>query len=132
MKLYYYYFNLLIDSINIEHNPSDIENRLFWEELENYYKLEKLFNNNLDFITAHKSKWKEADIIIILDVNEKKFPSKEKSLNIDIKYDRLFWVTPESLLKDERRLFYVAITRAKEKIYILSDNKKNTWLLSEL
>jgi superfamily I DNA/RNA helicase len=53
-------------------------------------------------------------------------------LSDDVKYDRLFGVTPESLLKDERRLFYVAITRAKERIYILSDNKKNTGLLKEL
>ena len=132
MKLYYYYFELLITNINIQNNPSNIESKLEWNDLENYYKLEELFQNNLEFITAHKSKWKESDIIILLDIAEKKFPSKEKSLNSDIIYDRLFWITPESLLKDERRLFYVAITRAKEKIYILSDDKKDTWLLGEL
>lgn len=132
MKLYYYYFELLIRDFNIQKNPSNIEKKLDWEDLENYYKLEKLFTDNLEFITAHKSKWKEADIIILLDITEKKYPSEEKSLSDDVKYDRLFGVTPESLLKDERRLFYVAITRAKERIYILSDNKKNTGLLKEL
>lgn len=132
MKLYYYYFELLISNVNIQNNPSNIENRLNWTDLKNYYRIEELFNDNLEFITAHKSKWKEADVIILLDIAEKKFPSKEKSLNSDIIYYRLFWVTPESLLRDERRLFYVAITRAKEKIYILSDDKKDTWLLSEL
>lgn len=132
MKLYYYYFELLIKDFDVRKNPSNIEERLGWEDLENYYKLDKLFTDNLEFITAHKSKWKEADIIILLDITEKKYPSEEKSLSDDIKYDRLFGVTPESLLKDERRLFYVAITRAKERIYILSDNDKNTGLLKEL
>lgn len=132
MKLYYYYFELLIKDFDIQKNPSNIEERLDWEDLNNYFKLDKLFTDNLEFITAHKSKWKEADIIILLDITEKKYPSEEKSLSEDVKYDRLFGVTPESLLKDERRLFYVAITRAKERIYILSDSNKNTWLLKEL
>jgi len=137
IKLYYYYFDLLIrnSNINIHKNPSNIEDYINSLDLDNYVKLTKLFsNNNLEFITAHKSKWKEADIIIILDIDEKKFPSKEITIKAksNIKYDRLFGITAESLLKDERRLFYVAVTRAKEKIYILSDNKKDTWLLNEL
>ena len=132
MKLYNYYFVLLIRNKSIHSNTSNIENILNWDDLNNYFKLEVLFTNNLEIITAHKSKWKEADIIILLDITEKKFPSNEKNLSPDIKYDRLFWITAESLLKDERRLFYVAITRAKERIYIISDNKKDSWLLWEL
>lgn len=132
MKLYFYYFKSYISDINIEINSSNIEKRIDKNDLEKYHRLEKMFNNNLEFITAHKSKWKEADVLILLDIDEKKFPSMKKSLKGDIKYDRMFWITEESLLQDERRLFYVAITRAKEKIYILSNEKKNTWLLSEL
>jgi superfamily I DNA/RNA helicase len=33
---------------------------------------------------------------------------------------------------DERRLFYVALTRAKEKIYVLSDNRHITELIKEI
>ena len=134
MKLYSYYFKLLItnSNIDIDKNPSNIEEFLDSLDIDNYTKLSNLFENNLEFITAHKSKWKEADIIIMLDIEEKKFPSNSTSLKSDVKYDRLFWITPESLLKDERRLFYVAITRAKEKIHILSNWKKDTWLLKEL
>jgi superfamily I DNA/RNA helicase len=33
---------------------------------------------------------------------------------------------------DERRLFYVALTRAKEKIYVLSDKRYMTDLIKEV
>lgn len=134
MKLYFYYFKLLIKNsdIDIQRNHSDIEDKIHKSDTDSFNSLNELFNKRIEFITAHKSKGKEADIVILLDISEKKYPSDETSLKDDIKYDRIFWVTNESLLKDERRLFYVAITRAKEKIYIISDNKKDSWLLKEL
>lgn len=130
MKLYYYYFDLLIrhSDIDIQKNASNIDKKLHRSDKENYKKLNELFDNNLEFITAHKSKGKEAEVVVLLDIDEKKYPSNEKSLKEDIKYDRIFKVDAKSLLNDERRLFYVAITRAKEKLYIISESKKVTWL----
>ena len=130
MKLYQYYFTVWLKNtkINIVNNTSNLDNKIHRDDEEKYKSLNKLFENNLEFITAHKSKGKEADIVVLLDIDEKKYPSSEKSLKWDIKYDRIFGITEESLLNDERRLFYVAITRAKEKLYVISEEKKKTKL----
>jgi hypothetical protein len=58
MKLYSYYFKLLItnSNIDIDKNPSNIEEFLDSLDIDNYTKLSNLFENNLEFITAHKSK----------------------------------------------------------------------------
>lgn len=134
MKLYFYYFKLLIKNsdIDIQKSHSNIENKIHKSDTDSFNNLNELFNNRIEFITAHKSKGKEADIVIMLDISEKKYPSNVTSLKDDVKYDRIFWITSDSLLKDERRLFYVALTRAKEKIYMISENWKDSWLLKEL
>lgn len=130
MKLYYYYFHHLIrnSNISIQNSFSNLDEKIHENDKENYRKLNELFHNNLEFITAHKSKGKEADIVVLLDIDEKKYPGNEKSLKWDIKYDRIFWITEKSLLNDERRHFYVALTRAKEKLYVMSEKNKVTSL----
>ncbi|MDP2090709.1 MAG: UvrD-helicase domain-containing protein [Candidatus Gracilibacteria bacterium] len=134
MKLYFYYFKLLIKNsdIDIQKSHSNIENKIHKSDTDSFNNLNELFNNRIEFITAHKSKGKEADIVIMLDISEKKYPSNVTSLKDDVKYDRIFGITSDSLLKDERRLFYVALTRAKEKIYMISENGKDSGLLKEL
>lgn len=68
--------------------------------------------------TIHKSKGLEADIVILLEIDPEKFPSPDKSGGL---YE-IFGDNVKTLLQDEVRLFYVALTRAKEKLYILSKN----------
>ena len=89
--------------------------------LENFVK--KLKNSkNASFSTIHKSKGLEADVIILLEIDAEKFPSKDKT---DGLYE-IFGEDKKTLFEDEARLFYVALTRAKEKLYILSKNPKVT------
>ena len=52
----------------------------------------------------HASKGLEFDTVYLLDVNKGKVPKGSK-------------LTPEEL-EEERRLFYVAMTRAKKQLYI--------------
>ena len=61
-------------------------------------------------MTMHASKGLEFDTVIIPDVNEKKIPSKQSD-------------TPEAI-EEERRMFYVAMTRARKNLYILYCSKK--------
>ena len=56
-------------------------------------------------MTMHASKGLEFDTVILPDVNEKKIPSRQSN-------------TPEAI-EEERRMFYVAMTRAKKNLYIL-------------
>lgn len=131
-KLYYYYSNKLVHNTNVHvKNIDEFKEKLWDNKMSKYMNMVK-FLNETDFITAHKSKWKQADIVVLMDISWKKYPTDEKNLNQDFIYDHIFEIDSKSLLMDERRLFYVALTRAKEKIYVLSDNRYVTDLIKEV
>lgn len=69
----------------------------------------------MEFMTCHSSKGKEADYVIILAVDEGQFPSRVKTLHLDGALTQPVDAFPYA---EERRLFYVAMTRAKEKVWI--------------
>lgn len=56
--------------------------------------------------TLHSAKGLEYDVVFIVDVNEKMMPYKKAVL--------------EAELEEERRMFYVGMTRAKKQLYLLS------------
>lgn len=91
---------------------------------------------NIEFITDHKSKGKEADYVIIdfLDTSNKPwdfygFPS---AIEDDVIMDILLDNTDSYFHAEERRLFYVAFTRAKKKVYLLSTPGKESIFYEEL
>jgi DNA helicase-4 len=79
-------------------------------------------NAHFEFKTIHRSKGLQADIVILLGLNKgaNAFPS-------EIEDDPLLnMVLPEPELypcAEERRLFYVALTRAKQKVYLLGEKR---------
>lgn len=85
----------------------------------------------IPFMTVHKSKGLEFDYIILIHMTDDitGFPSKiEENPILDL-------VLPEKEeypYAEERRLFYVALTRAKEKVYILSPKKNKSVFVIEL
>ena len=72
----------------------------------------------VDISTTHKYKGKERQAVIILDAYN--YPS----IHPDSIFFRIFGDDENKLLEDDRRLFYVALTRAKEELYIVLDNFK--------
>ncbi len=86
--------------------------------LEAFVSNLSISNADVSFSTIHKSKGLEADIVILLEIDPEKFPSKDKTSGL---YE-IFGDTPTTTFADEARLFYVALTRAKEKLYIMSKN----------
>ncbi|WP_295891277.1 DNA helicase IV [uncultured Vibrio sp.] len=70
---------------------------------------------NIEFMTCHASKGREADFVIILSVDEGQFPAKVKALHLN---SALTESNDKFAYAEERRLFYVAMTRAKEKVWI--------------
>lgn len=68
-------------------------------------------------MTAHGSKGQEKNRIIILDATQRQFPK----VHPDNLLFGLFGVTVHAVLEEERRLFYVAMTRAEHRLYILTD-----------
>ena len=92
---------------------------------------EKYTNLDISFSTVHGAKGNEADYVIILNLDKGKygFPSKiEDDPILDI-------VIPESDEyedAEERRLFYVALTRVKGTLFLLSDKYNESPFISEL
>ncbi|MFM2586877.1 DNA helicase IV [Vibrio sp. TBV020] len=70
---------------------------------------------NIEFMTCHGSKGKEADFVIIVGVDEGQFPARVKALHLS---DALTQSKDTFAYAEERRLFYVALTRAKKKVWI--------------
>lgn len=79
--------------------------------------MDRIDNNSInksvsvEFSTVHSSKGLEYDAVFIVDVIKGEFPGKGS--------------TTGDALEEERRLFYVAMTRAKKFLYILYPQKKD-------
>lgn len=88
-------------------------------------EIEKKLDKDITMQTVHKSKWAEADICILLQVwkNEDKGNTKFPFLHPDYPFERIFWNTPLSILEEQRRLFYVALTRTKQNLYFISESE---------
>jgi DNA helicase-4 len=103
------------------------------EKQEKLKKLWNIFLNwKIEFLTCHKSKWKQADSVIILDASKKNFPINEDEMRDNKNYFKIFDDTPENMLINERKLFYVALTRAKKQQYIFYETWKETAFIKEL
>lgn len=79
--------------------------------------------NAVHFMTAHKSKGLEFNIVFIINVYDRHWGNPRKRgqkfrLPWDYLQKKLTVLTEEEKNEDERRLFYVALTRAREEVII--------------
>lgn len=68
--------------------------------------------SNVTLTTVHSAKGLEFDYVFLIDLIEGFFPSAQ-SIEMHLKGD-------DSLLEEERRLFYVAVTRAKSELEVIT------------
>lgn len=85
----------------------------------------------IDFMTVHTSKGKEADFVIVTDLTKGKFgfPSEKNSHPI---LETLLPIGDDYRHAEERRLFYVALTRAKHHVYLLTHPYRSSNFVREL
>ncbi len=103
-------------SVAILHRKNEINNIT----LEMFCKRLVKFSNaqsKITISTVHKFKGREADVIIILQVTKKLFPLTHPYNDLF----KIFGQNDQDILDEEKRLFYVAITRAREKLFILTE-----------
>lgn len=81
--------------------------------------LEKVIQNEdgINFMTAHGSKGLEFEYVFIIDVTKKNWEQKNSGRGFKFPPD-LVPISETSDIQDDRRLFYVALTRAKNFAYI--------------
>lgn len=80
------------------------------------------YDNNVRISTVHSMKGEEADIVILLDVNEGAFPVHNPNNDLF----EIFGQNVLDCIDDEEKLFYVALTRAKHKLYITYDSRNRS------
>lgn len=78
------------------------------------------FQQRVRCMTMHKSKGLESDVVILLEVNRDIVLSNHPHSTIF----ELFGDTAAAAKSDQHRLLYVALTRAKHRLYILYSDKK--------
>uniref|UniRef100_A0A0E0AJV9 DNA 3'-5' helicase n=1 Tax=Oryza glumipatula TaxID=40148 RepID=A0A0E0AJV9_9ORYZ len=80
-------------------------------ETENFRSRKEENKNSITLTTIHQSKGLEWDVVFIVQANDSEIPLLHE-YNGTVK-------EAGSTLEEERRLFYVAMTRARKKLYIL-------------
>lgn len=78
--------------------------------------------------TAHKYKGLEKPMVIVLDAVARSYPL----IHPDWAFSRVLGDSPEKIAKEERRLLYVALTRAVETLVIITDGRSKSPFLEEL
>lgn len=84
-------------------------------------KFNKRFVNELEieFMTMHKSKGLEADYVFLLGLNAGSWLTFPSTMTNDPFVDMLLTNNDPFPFAEERRLFYVALTRAKKRAFVL-------------
>ncbi|MGI6360764.1 MAG: ATP-dependent helicase [Bacillota bacterium] len=73
-------------------------------------------DNFITFMTLHSAKGLEFPIIFMPGMEEGLFPHKRSLMSVD-----------KDDLEEERRLCYVGMTRARERLFFVAANKRYTW-----
>ncbi len=83
------------------------------------------------YLTVHRAKGLEADIVVVMNCNSGKhgFPSE---ISDDPALNLLLSKADQFENGEERRLFYVAMTRAREKVYFIADSSCKSKFIAEL
>lgn len=109
-------YNLIFDLI--KYLSKDL--KTFGEFIEKLDKLKELLKNasssksNISISTIHSAKGLEYDNVFIIDLIDGEFPQKSILNSFD-----------EKLLEEERRLFYVAMTRARKRLFLYTIKERN-------
>jgi DNA helicase-4 len=118
----------IISNIAKESNAKEsvfIIGRYGFVKPENLYSLKRQFPDlTIEFTTAHSSKGLEADYVVLVGLTsgEYGFPCEiadDPVLNLVLADQDAFRNT------EERRLFYVAVTRARKHVYLVVDKSKS-------
>lgn len=84
-------------------------------------------NNAVNILTIHSSKGLEFPAVFIVNLVTQRFPTRSRKEQIPIPIELIKETLPEGdyNLQEERRLFYVGMTRAKDYLYLCASQHYN-------
>lgn len=112
-------FIFLIDSWDLE-KVSEVLTKIVQLNRTLEARVEKNSNKRVKIATVHEFKGKEADVVILWDDSKGVFPPVSESLD-DVE-----------AFEEERRVHYIALTRAREEEYIIYNKAKPSIFFQEL
>jgi DNA helicase-2/ATP-dependent DNA helicase PcrA len=76
--------------------------------------------DGVNILTAHGAKGLEFPVVFLVNLSQGRFPTTDKKETLPIPQELIKEILPEGNyhVLEERRLFYVALTRAKDKLYL--------------
>ncbi len=90
---------------------------VFLERVRSYF--EEGLRERVSISTVHRYKGLEKDAVVILDAFEWRYPL----IHPDWIFTRIFGDNLRKIIREERRLFYVAVTRPIKELIIVTDRK---------
>ncbi len=133
-----------IKTFSLLHPESRLEDFLSYMNDLDHYGLApttqpiRMESDAVEFMTAHGSKWLEFRVVFLYDATGKNWESSRSPAKLSITVS-LFWEDligkeekKRQKLEEERRLWYVAMTRAKEYLLISATDNEDLWLKPSL
>ena len=99
----------------------------YLEHIKSFFQ-EESKEKRITISTAHKYKGLEKPMVIVLDAVASSYPL----IHPNWIFSRILGDTPETITCEERRLFYVALTRAIDSLVIFTEKKSKSLFLEEL
>ena len=120
-----------ISDLDILKNDKDLDIKFDNKSKETIITFNKRKDLSIKFLTLHRCKGLECDYVFILNNrnNYSPFPNKIK----DIPVIELLTDSKENYLyAEERRLFYVGLTRAKKGVFLMVEEGNESYFIDEL
>ena len=125
------YYNKTNKNLKFKQLIEHLNNSDYFILGRNNYDIDTFSIDNLKYLTVHKSKGLEKDYVIIINLENSLygFPNQVKELEIE----KILFLNKQSFTFDEeRRLFYVALTRAKKEVFLFVDKNNPSPFVKEL
>jgi DNA helicase-2/ATP-dependent DNA helicase PcrA len=116
-----------LKTFEVEHEDASIPAVVDWIEMSMELgesplaaDLDWTENDAVNILTVHSSKGLEFPVVFLVNLVSNRFPTVERREKIPIPEELVKEILPEGdyHLEEERRLFYVGITRAKDKLFL--------------